>query len=93
MAEDKNTTTDLQARKKMILVGQVVSDKMNKSISVKVYRTVKHKRYHKYIRLSSVFKVHDEKNTAKMGEQVKIVESRPISKTKRWRFVEVVNNK
>lgn len=93
MAEDKKTTTEKQTRKKMILVGQVVSDKMNKSISVKVYRTVKHKKYHKYVRLNSVFKAHDEKNTAKMGDQVKIVESRPISKTKRWRFVEVVENK
>ncbi|MBE8163187.1 MAG: 30S ribosomal protein S17 [Bdellovibrionaceae bacterium] len=74
----------------MSVVGEVVSDKMDKSISVKVYRTVKHKKYHKYTRLSSVFKAHDEKNMAKAGDQVKIIESRPISKTKKWRLVEIL---
>lgn len=93
MSDKKIITTDSEIRKKMTVVGEVVSDKMDKSISVKVYRTVKHKKYHKYIRLSSVFKAHDEKNIAKTGDQVKIVESRPISKTKRWRLMEVVETK
>lgn len=93
MAEDKNITMTEQRRKKMSVVGEVISDKMEKSISVKVYRTVKHKKYHKYIRLNSVFKAHDEKNIAKAGDQVKIVESRPISKTKRWRLIEVLEKK
>lgn len=93
MSDKKNITTDSEVRKKMTVVGEVVSDKMDKSISVKVYRTVKHKKYHKYIRLSSVFKAHDEKNVAKTGDQVKIAESRPISKTKRWRLMEVIETK
>lgn len=94
MTEDKNITTATeQHRKKMSVTGEVISDKMNKSISVKVYRTVKHKKYHKYVRLNSVFKAHDEKNIAKIGDQVKIVESRPISKTKRWRLTEVLEKK
>lgn len=74
-----------------IVTGEVVSDKMDKTISVLIYRLVKHKKYGKYIRKSSVFKAHDEKNIAKEGDKVSIYETRPISKTKRWALREIVN--
>ena len=70
--------------------GKVVSDKMNKTISVRIIRLVKHKKYGKFIRRTSVFKAHDEKNVAKVGDFVKIYETRPYSKTKRWRLAHVV---
>lgn len=72
------------------LTGVVVSDKMDKTIKVKVYRLVKHSRYHKYYRRSSFFKAHDEQNTAKNGDKVLIQETRPLSKTKRWKLMKVV---
>ena len=71
-------------------VGTVSSDKMDKTISVKIYRLVKHARYNKYIRKTSVFKAHDEKNEAKIGDKVRIHETRPMSKTKRWKLAEVM---
>jgi small subunit ribosomal protein S17 len=70
--------------------GEVVSDKMDKTISVLIYRKVPHTRYGKYVKKTSVFKAHDEKNVAKMGDKVKIKMCRPLSKTKRWQLVEVV---
>ena len=66
------------------LKGQVVSDKMDKSIVVKVERKVKHPVYGKYVLSSSKYKAHDEKNECKLGDTVTISESRPISKTKSW---------
>jgi small subunit ribosomal protein S17 len=72
------------------VVGQVVSDKMDKTISVVTYRMVKHEKYGKYVKKTSVMKAHDEKNVAKIGDTVKIFESRPLSKTKRWMLAEVV---
>ena len=71
-------------------VGTVISDKMDKTISVKIYRLVKHARYSKYIRRTSVFKAHDETNQAKIGDKVRIYETRPMSKTKRWKLAEVI---
>ncbi len=72
------------------VTGEVVSNKMDKTISVLIYRLVKHGKYGKYLRRTSVFKAHDEKNTAKIGDLVKIHETRPLSKTKRWALSEVV---
>lgn len=72
------------------IVGKVVSDKMQKTISVLVYRSMQHKKYGKTIRRSSVFKAHDEENTAKTGDTVLLSESRPLSKTKRWKLVKVL---
>ena len=72
------------------VIGKVVSDKMEKTISVKIFRQVKHKKYGKYIRLSSVFKAHDEKNEAKPGVKVKIYETRALSKTKRWKLAQII---
>ena len=73
-----------------IVKGQVVSDKGDKTISVLIYRLMKHPKYKKYVRRKSVFKAHDEQNKAKTGDVVKISETRPMSKTKRWKLVEVV---
>lgn len=72
------------------VIGEVVSDKMDKTISVKIFRTVKHEKYHKFIKKTSVFKAHDEENTAKLGDKVKIFETRPMSKLKRWKLAEIV---
>jgi len=71
-------------------VGVVVSDKMDKTITVQVQRVMRHPVYGRSVRKSAKFKAHDEKNTAKAGDVVRILETRPLSKTKRWRLVEVV---
>ncbi len=70
--------------------GQVISDKMDKSIVVSVQRKVKHPIYGKFIRKTSRFMAHDEKNECGIGDTVKIFETRPLSKRKRWRLVEVL---
>lgn len=72
------------------VVGEVISNKMDKTISVLIFRMVKHKKYGKFVKKTSVFKAHDEKNVAKIGDIVKIYETRPLSKTKRWALSEVV---
>jgi small subunit ribosomal protein S17 len=72
------------------VVGEVVSDKMDKTISVKIFRRVRHAKYGKYMKKTSVFKAHDEKNEAKQGDRVRIQMTRPLSKTKRWRLMEIV---
>jgi len=70
--------------------GRVVSDKMDKSITVLVERRVKHPLYHKYVRRSTKLRAHDENNECRIGDQVAIVESRPRSKTKAWELVSIV---
>ena len=72
------------------ITGEVVSDKMDKTISVLVYRLVKHEKYGKYLKRTTVLKAHDEKNEAKIGDKVTIFETRPLSKTKRFSLAEVV---
>ena len=72
------------------VVGTVVSDKMDKTVIVIVERLVKHRLYKKYIRRRSKFAAHDENNTSKIGDKVLIIQSRPLSKTKRWRFSKIV---
>lgn len=74
-------------------VGIVVSDKMDKTITVEVDRAMHHPIYDKMVRTATKFKVHDEKNSAKTGDRVRIEETRPLSKTKRWRLVEIINKK
>ncbi len=76
--------------KKKQLVGIVVSDKMEKSVVVLVERIVKHRLYQKYVRRRTRFAVHDENNACSVGDKVLITESRPISKTKKWRVSEIV---
>ena len=71
-------------------IGIVVSDKMDKTVVVKVSMLTKHPLYGKVITKSSKFKVHDQNNKAKAGNKVKIVETRPLSKDKRWRLVEII---
>ena len=72
------------------VIGHVVSDKMDKTVNVRVYRVVKHPRYKKYVRRTSIFKAHDENNTARIGDRVRIFETHALSKTKRWKMVEVI---
>ena len=71
-------------------VGKVVSNKMQKTITVAVDRKVKHPIYGKFVNRTTKFKAHDENNTAGIGDTVRIMETRPISKDKRWRLIEVV---
>jgi small subunit ribosomal protein S17 len=71
-------------------VGVVTSDKMDKSIVVSVERRVKHPKYGKFVKKTSKFVAHDETNDCHIGDTVKIMETRPLSKTKNWRLVEVV---
>lgn len=73
--------------------GKVVSDKMDKTITVRVERLVPHPRYKKYVRKISKFYAHDEKEEARVGDTVKIVETRPISKKKRWKLKKVIRKK
>jgi small subunit ribosomal protein S17 len=70
--------------------GRVVSDKMDKTVVVSVERLRRHPIYKRVVRLSSKFKAHDEENTARVGDTVRIEESRPLSREKRWTVVEVV---
>ena len=71
-------------------VGRVVSDKMDKTIVVSVERLSRHPLYKRVVRLTTKFKAHDERNEASVGDTVRIEEARPLSATKRWRLVEIV---
>ena len=71
-------------------IGIVTSDKMDKTITVAIERRVKHPIYGKFVKKTTKFHAHDEKNECGVGDTVKIMETRPLSKTKRWRLVEVV---
>ena len=71
-------------------VGVVVSDARDKTITVEITQSMRHPRYDKVVRSRKQFHVHDEANDAKLGDTVRIVETRPLSKTKRWRVSEVV---
>ncbi|CAN7748841.1 30S ribosomal protein S17 [Paenibacillus sp. LjRoot153] len=73
-----------------VLIGKVVSDKMDKTIVVAVETYKKHELYHKRIKSTKKFKAHDENNQAKIGDTVKISETRPLSKDKSWRLVEIL---
>ena len=77
--------------RRKILVGRVTSDKMDKTIVVQVERMKRHTRYGKVLRFHNKYKVHDEQNSAKIDDLVKIIESQPISKEKRWALVEILN--
>ena len=70
--------------------GIVVSDKMQKTVTVKVERQILHPMYKKFIKRSKTFFVHDEENTARVGDFVQIVETRPLSKNKRWRIESII---
>ena len=76
--------------RRKVLVGRVTSDKMDKTIVVQVERLKRHNLYGKVIRFHTKYKAHDEHNQAREGDLVKIIESRPISKEKRWALVEIL---
>ena len=83
------TTTDREARRKS-RVGRVVSDAMDKTVVVAVERRVPHPLYHKSVRRVKKYKAHDEENAYKVGDVVRLLETRPLSRTKRWRVAELI---
>src|SRR2546423_15515413 len=87
--ETVSTTTEARARRKTG-EGLVLSDKMDKTVVVEVEDRVKHKLYGKVIRRTSKLKAHDEQNAAGIGDRVLLMETRPLSATKRWRVVEIL---
>ncbi len=91
MTEQATTTEEAAERgRRKLRTGKVVSDKMEKTVVVMIERLVKHPVYKRYVRKRSRFKVHDEKNECKEGDIIRFMETRPLSKEKRWRFVEFV---
>jgi small subunit ribosomal protein S17 len=80
---------ETRSRRKTV-VGMVESNKMDKTIVVKVERLVKHKTYGKYIKRTSKLTAHDPENTCNIGDKVSVVATRPLSKSKRWRLIEVL---
>jgi small subunit ribosomal protein S17 len=76
--------------RRKFMTGRVVSDAMQKTVVVAIERLVKHEEYGKYVRRRSRFKVHDEKNECKVGDVIRFMETRPLSKDKRWRLVDFV---
>ena len=76
--------------KRKVEVGRVVSDVMDRTVVVEVRNAAAHSTYGKIVRRDKKLKVHDEENEAKVGDTVRIMETRPLSKTKRWRLVEIV---
>lgn len=73
-----------------VKVGRVVSNKMDKTVVVVVENTITHRLYHRYMKKTKKFHAHDERNECKIGDEVEIVSSRPLSKTKRWRVREIL---
>ena len=93
MATETNaavTKSEDTRHKHQVLTGRVTSAKMEKTIVVEVLRLVQHRKYRRVVRISKKFYAHDEQRQAKPGDTVRIVESRPISKLKRWRLKEVL---
>lgn len=88
MSEEQQVVQQRGRRK--VRVGVVVSDAMDKTVLVRVDRTMRHPRYKKTVARSSKLAAHDENNEANVGDTVRVVETRPLSKTKRWRVVEIV---
>jgi small subunit ribosomal protein S17 len=86
MSEEQSTKDGRLERHHRVLVGEVVSDKMDKTIVVQVMRRYRHPQYRKYVTEKVKYKAHDERNEAKIGDTVRIVESRPLSRDKRWRL-------
>lgn len=79
----------IRNRRKTV-VGIVTSNRMNKTIVVEAKKHVKHPKYGKFVRRATVYKAHDEENKAKQGNKVEIMETRPLSKTKHWRLVRIL---
>jgi len=79
-----------ESNKKKSFIGRVVSDKMDKTIVLAVTRRIAHSRYNKVMKRTTKYKAHDEKNECKVGDMVRVIETRPISKDKRWKVLEIV---
>lgn len=79
-----------ERRMRKTRVGVVVSDRRDRTIAVEVATSYKHPRYHKVVRKSKLYHVHDQDNDARTGDMVRIVETRPLSKQKRWRMTEIL---
>ena len=93
MSDTATTTAPAASRGiRKTLVGEVVSDKMDKTVVVRTVSRVPHPRFGKIVKHTAKFHAHDEKNEAKTGDKVRIMETRPLSKTKRWRLVEVLKH-
>lgn len=90
MSEEKNTVSQKRQTKRKTRIGLVSSNKMDKSITVSIEKRVKHPIYKKYFKKTTKFVAHDEKNECSEGDIVKIMETKPLSKKKRWRLVEIV---
>lgn len=90
MSENTTTAATPTRGRRKVREGLVVSDKMNKTVVVEVEDRVKHALYGKIMRRTSKLKVHDEQNSAGIGDRVLIMETRPLSATKRWRLVEIL---
>ncbi|MBE2186102.1 MAG: 30S ribosomal protein S17 [Rhodothermales bacterium] len=90
MAQTEETTTAVDRNARKERVGKVVSAKMDKTISVAIERQVKHPIYGKFVKRTTKLMAHDEANDARAGDVVRIMETRPLSKNKRWRLVEIV---
>ncbi len=88
MSSEQSTTAERGRRK--VRTGVVVSDKMEKTVLIRIDRQVRHSVYGKIVKRSSKIAAHDETNDAHMGDTVRVVETRPLSKSKRWRVVEIV---
>jgi small subunit ribosomal protein S17 len=90
MAELEKRGSAIERTSRKTRVGQVVSDKMEKTVVVSIERRVEHPVYGKMVRRTKKLKAHDEQNEAKTGDTVRIMETRPLSKDKRWRVVEII---
>ena len=91
MAAETSTTTSTDERgSRRTITGTVTSTKMDKTAVITVIRRVRDRRFHKFVTRRVKYKAHDEKNAAKVGDVVEIVEARPMSRTKRWRLLDVV---
>ncbi len=86
----ESTASAVQRNQRKIRVGKVISNKMQKSIVVSLERKVPHPLYKKYYKRTSTLMAHDEKQEASIGDIVKVMETRPLSKRKRWRLVEII---
>jgi small subunit ribosomal protein S17 len=90
MAENQQSASAKARQSRKVRTGVVTSDKMDKTVVVTIERRVPHPQYGKMMTLTKTVKAHDEENSAKQGDTVRVMETRPLSKTKRWRVVEIV---
>jgi small subunit ribosomal protein S17 len=79
-----------EAKKRKEYIGQVISDKMDKTVVLTVTRRIPHSRYGKTVKRTTKFKAHDEKNECKVGDTVRFIETRPLSREKRWKVLEII---